>query len=99
MARWSRQLWWRWRQEPPSITDAEPSADDQLRHRRRVYSVIMVIHIVGFAVGGALYARAWWVGLIIIIVTGPLQWIAVLLANAAPRRRRGGWRGSRRLSR
>jgi hypothetical protein len=47
----------------------------------------MAIHIIGFAVGGALYARAWWTGLIIIIVTGPLQWVAVLLANAAPRHR------------
>lgn len=90
MARWSQLLWRRG--EPPSITDAEPSADDQLRHRRRVYTVIMAIHIIGFAVGGALYARAWWTGLIIIIVTGPLQWIAVLLANAAPRRRRGSRR-------
>lgn len=76
------------RKPPPSVTDARPSADDELRHRRRVYSVIMGIHLVGFAVGGALYFTAWWAGLIIIIVTGPLQWIAVILANAAPRRRR-----------
>jgi hypothetical protein len=78
-------VWWN-RVSTPTITDAQPSADDQLRHRRRVYTVIMAIHIIGFAVGGSLYARAWWTGLIIIIVTGPLQWIAVLLANAAPRR-------------
>jgi hypothetical protein len=80
-------VWWN-RDSTPTITDAQPSADDQLRHRRRVYTVIMAIHIIGFAVGGSLYARAWWTGLIIIIVTGPLQWIAVLLANAAPRRPR-----------
>jgi len=80
-------VWWN-RDSTPTITDAQPSADDQLRHRRRVYTVIMAIHIIGFAVGGALYARAWWTGLIIIIVTGPLQWVAVLLANAAPSRPR-----------
>jgi Protein of unknown function (DUF3099) len=80
----------RWfRRDPtPRITDAQPPADEQLRHRRRVYTVIMAVHIVGFAVGGALYSRAWTAGLVIIIVTGPLQWIAVLLANAAPRIRR-----------
>jgi Protein of unknown function (DUF3099) len=77
-------VWWS-REPTVTITDSQPSADDQLRHRRRVHTVIMAIHIVGFAVGGALYARAWWTGLIIIIVTGPLPWIAVLLANA-PRR-------------
>ncbi|HEY2207508.1 MAG TPA: DUF3099 domain-containing protein [Pseudonocardia sp.] len=73
---------------PPSVTDVPPSADDELRHRRRVYTVIMAIHLVGFAVGGALYERAWWTGLIIIIVTGPLQWVAVLIANAASPRPR-----------
>jgi hypothetical protein len=74
------------RESPPVITDAQPSADDQLRRRKRVYTVVMAIHLVGFAVGGALYEKAWLTGLIIIIVTGPLQWVAVLLANAAPRR-------------
>lgn len=75
------------RNAAPLVTDVPPSADEQLRHRKRVYSVIMAIHIVGFAVGGALYERAWLTGLIIIIVTGPLQWVAVLIANAAPRLR------------
>ncbi|HZZ46181.1 MAG TPA: DUF3099 domain-containing protein [Pseudonocardia sp.] len=75
------------RESPPVITDAQPSVDDELRHRRRVYTVVMAIHLVGFAVGGALYEKAWLTGLIIIIVTGPLQWVAVILANAAPRRR------------
>jgi hypothetical protein len=76
------------RDPPPSITDAQPSADEQLRHRRRVYTVIMTIHLVGFAVGASLYETAWLAGLIIIIVTGPLQWVAVLIANAAPRHHR-----------
>jgi hypothetical protein len=83
---------------PPLVTDARPSADDELRRRRRVYTVIMTIHLVGFAVGGALYFTAWWAGLIIIIVTGPLQWIAVIVANAAPRHRRRRARESGHLS-
>jgi hypothetical protein len=76
----------RWRRDDtPSVTDVQPSVDDQLRRRKRIYSIIMIIHIVGFGVGGALYEKAWLAGLIIIIVTGPLQWIAVIIANAAPR--------------
>ena len=69
------------------ITDAAPSADDHLRSRRRRYTVLMVIHLVGLAVGGSLYNSAWDLGLAILIVTGPLQWVAVILANGAPRRR------------
>ena len=48
----------------------------------------MVVHLVGLAVGGALYERAWGLGLAILIITGPLQWIAVIIANDAPRRSR-----------
>jgi len=73
----------------PVITNAQPSADERLRRRRRVYTAIMTVHLVGFAVGASLYERAWLAGLIILIVTGPLQWVAVVLANAAPRRRGG----------
>jgi nucleotide-binding universal stress UspA family protein len=47
----------------------------------------MVIHLVGLAVGGALYESAWELGLAILIIIGPLQWVAVIIANDAPRRR------------
>jgi uncharacterized membrane protein YhiD involved in acid resistance len=47
----------------------------------------MTIHLVGLAVGGALYQEAWGLGLAILIVTGPLQWVAVVLANDSRRRR------------
>jgi hypothetical protein len=68
------------------ITDAAWSADEQLRSRRRRYTILMVVHIVGLAVGGSLYERAWGLGLAIIVITGPLQWVAVIIANGAPRR-------------
>lgn len=52
----------------------------------------MIIHILGFGVGGALYEAAWGVGLALLIITIPLPWIAVVLANdegpLSPRRRR-----------
>jgi Protein of unknown function (DUF3099) len=72
----------------PSITDAAPPKDDQLRRRRRVYTVLMIVHIAGLAVGGALYMQAWVLGLVILILTAPLPWIAVVLANDSPRPRR-----------
>jgi len=75
------------------ITDAAPSADQELRTRQRRYAALMAIHLVGLAVGGALYERAWGLGLAILIITGPLPWVAVILANGAPRR----WRRRRPL--
>lgn len=71
-----------------SITDAEPSFEDEQRIRRRHYSILMVVHIVGFALGGLLYYQAWWLGLLLIIATTPLPWIAVVIANG-PRLHRG----------
>ncbi|GAA5167452.1 hypothetical protein GCM10023321_60200 [Pseudonocardia eucalypti] len=87
-------MWPRRRDPPPLITDAAPPADDELRHRRRVYTVIMTIHLLGLAVGGSLYHRAWLLGLIILIITGPLQWVAVVLANGRRRVRRRDGPGS-----
>jgi len=49
----------------------------------------MVVHIVGFALSGVLYYTAWWAGLVVLIVTTPLPWIAVVIANDRSRRRPG----------
>lgn len=71
-----------------SITDAEPSFDDEQRVRRRQYTVLMVVHIAGFILGGLLYYQIWWLGLVLVIVTTPLPWVAVVIANG-PRPHRG----------
>ncbi|MBK0868852.1 MAG: DUF3099 domain-containing protein [Saccharopolyspora sp.] len=76
--------------DPALITDAEPSFDEEQRHRKRVYAVLMVVHLVGFTAAGLL-AHIWWLALAIVIVTGALPWVAVVLANdrtARPGRRR-----------
>lgn len=70
------------------ITDVGPSFDDEQRGRRRRYSILMAVHIAGFAVGGLLYFQAWWLGFVLIIATIPLPWVAVVIANS-PRRHRG----------
>jgi hypothetical protein len=63
------------------ITDAAPSFEDELRSRQRRYAALMAVHIVGFALAGVLYYVAWWLGLVLMIATGALPWIAVVTAN------------------
>ena len=46
------------RERTVRITDVPPSADEQLRRRKRTYTTLMLIHLVGFGVGGALYEVA-----------------------------------------
>jgi len=75
------------RAEPPLITDARPSADEQQARRRRTYSIIMLVHIVGFAASYPCYLWRPWAGAAVIGVTGLLPWVGVILANDAPRRR------------
>jgi DUF3099 family protein len=80
--------------QPLVITDAAPSFDEQQAHRRRIYSVLMIVHIVGFALSYPLYLWQPWVGVLTIALTGVLPWVAVLLANDPPRhavRKPGGW--------
>jgi Protein of unknown function (DUF3099) len=72
--------------EPVLITDAQPSFDDEQRVRKRTYAILMVIHITGFALAGLL-AHIWWLALGIVAITGPLPWVAVVIANdRAPRK-------------
>ena len=72
--------------DPPLITDASPSADEQLSRRRRTYSIIMGVHIVGFAVSYPCYLVRPWAGAAVIGLTGLLPWVGVIIANDAPRR-------------
>ena len=66
--------------EPVLITDAERSFDEEQRRRKKVYAILMVIHLVGFTLAGLL-AHVWWLSLVLIALTGPLPWVAVVLAN------------------
>jgi hypothetical protein len=79
----------------PVITDAAPSLDDDLARRRRVYVRIMIVHIVGFALSYPLYLWQWWAGVLAVVLTGLLPWVAVILANDGPLRRRRGPRPGR----
>lgn len=84
-----------------SITDAAPSFDEEQGHRRRVYVVIMLVHLVGFAASYPLYLWRPWAGAALVLATGLLPWVAVVVANGPPRRSRRRARqdpGPRRLN-
>lgn len=87
--------WWRRRPAVAVITDAAPSPADEQRHRQRLYTAIMAVHLAMFALSGVLYYTAWWLGLVMLIVTTPLPWIAVVLANDRGRRRADAARRAR----
>ena len=67
--------------QPLLITTAAPSFDEQQAHRRRTYSIIMVVHMIGFAWSYPLYLWQPWAGVAAVALTGVLPWVAVLLAN------------------
>lgn len=69
------------------ITAAAPSADEQLASRRRKYILMMSCRIPCVVVAG-LTAHIWWLALGLLALSIPLPWIAVLIANEAPVRRR-----------
>jgi Protein of unknown function (DUF3099) len=78
------------------ITDAAPSFSTEQHHRRRRYTILMAIHLVGLALSGVLYYYAWWLGLVLIIISTPLPWVAVILANSPSRPFRRASRASPR---
>ncbi len=73
--------------QPPLITDAAPSFDEEQARRRHTYVAIMLVHLVGFASSYPLYLWQPWAGAAMVFATGLLPWVAVIAANGAPRRR------------
>ena len=71
---------------PVLITEAEPSHDDQQAARRRKYAIMMSLRIPCLVLAVAVYP-IWWLSLLILAVSIPLPWMAVLIANdRAPRK-------------
>jgi len=68
------------------ITEAEPSYEEQHAARRRKYAIMMALRI-PLLVGAALSYRIWWLALILILLSVPLPWAAVLIANDRPARK------------
>jgi hypothetical protein len=76
---------------PVVITAAEPSYEEQHRARVRKYLTLMGFRIPALILAAVAYG-AWHNGLIslaIVAASVPLPWMAVLIANDRPPRRRG----------
>ena len=68
------------------ITAAEPSYAEQYAIRRRKYAILMSARIPCLVLAGIFY-QTWWLALTFVILSVPLPWMAVLIANdRAPRK-------------
>ncbi|WP_025735501.1 DUF3099 domain-containing protein [Mycobacterium genavense] len=75
---------------PVLITAAEPSYEEQHRARVRKYLTLMAFRIPALILAALAY-DAWHNGLISLLIVGasvPLPWMAVLIANDRPPRRK-----------
>ncbi|SEP53941.1 DUF3099 domain-containing protein [Amycolatopsis saalfeldensis] len=69
--------------EPVLITDAATSHADELKVRKRRYTIMMLCRIPCLVLAG-LTAHIWWLAVIFLAVSVPLPWLAVMLANEGP---------------
>jgi len=68
------------------ITEAAPSYEEQYAARRRKYAIMMSMRV-PLLVAAAFAYRIWWLALILILLSIPLPWMAVLIANDRPARK------------
>ncbi|WP_405167839.1 DUF3099 domain-containing protein [Nocardia sp. NBC_01499] len=75
---------------PVLITEAQPSLEDQHRSRVRRYTIIMAFRIPCLILAAIAYStfHSALLAILIIAVSIPLPWIAVLIANDRPPRRK-----------
>ena len=67
-------------QDPILITDAAVSPDEELRIRKQRYKILMGLRIPLMVLAAVFYQTPWLaVGLLVLSI--PLPWIAVLIAN------------------
>lgn len=65
---------------PVLITAAERSYAEQYAQRRRKYAILMSARIPCLVLAGLSY-QTWWLALGFIVLSVPLPWMAVLIAN------------------
>lgn len=73
------------------ITGAAPGLDEQHRARVRKYLTLMAFRVPALFAAGIAYSltQNGWIALAIVAASIPLPWIAVLVANDRPPRKRG----------
>ena len=69
--------------DPILITEAEVSFDDEFAARKRRYSILMACRIPCLVLAGVTYLVFGnpWIAVALIVLSVPLPWIAVLIAN------------------
>ena len=69
--------------DPILITEAQVSFDDEFAVRKRRYSIIMACRIPCLLLAGLSYMAFGnaWIAVALIVLSVPLPWIAVLIAN------------------
>lgn len=72
---------------PVLITEAAPSYDDQHADRKRKYAIMMALRFPCLILAGMFY-QTWWLALTFIVLSVPLPWVAVLIANDRPPRKK-----------
>jgi DUF3099 family protein len=68
---------------PVLITAAEPSYEDQHAARKRKYLIMMAMRL-PFLFAALAFYNTWWLALGFVLLSIPLPWIAVLIANDRP---------------
>lgn len=71
---------------PILITEAGVSYDDQYAARKRKYMIMMALRLPCLILAGVFY-QTWWLALLLIAISVPLPWCAVLIANDRPPRK------------
>lgn len=75
---------------PPVITEAHESFQQQQRARIRKYSILMGFRIPALILAVVIYSE-WndvWAALVVVLISIPLPWMAVLIANDGPPKRK-----------
>lgn len=71
---------------PVLITEAQRSYEEQLAHRKKRYMILMGMRFPCLILAGIFY-QTWWLALAFVVLSVPLPWIAVLIANDRPPRK------------
>jgi len=71
---------------PVLITEAAPSYDEEYSARKRKYLTMMALRVPCLVLAGVFH-DTWWLALGFVLLSVPLPWIAVLIANDAPPRK------------
>ncbi|MGH3757973.1 DUF3099 domain-containing protein [Actinophytocola sp.] len=71
---------------PVLITEAAPSYDEEYAARKRKYLIMMLMRLPCLVLAG-IFHETWWLALGFVLLSIPLPWIAVLIANDRPPRK------------